>query len=106
MPLVRMLRDYGIDRFLKLLRSLGITTMNRDADHYGASLILGGAEATLQEICNMYGTLARAVLMDNRDIGHMSKRLHPRRRIAGGPIGSQTRMGGTKPHTMGLSLTM
>ncbi len=75
-PLVRMLRDYGIDRFLKLLRSLGITTMNRDADHYGASLILGGAEATLQEICGMYGTLARALLMD--------KRLHPRRRIAGG----------------------
>lgn len=61
-PLVRMLRDYGIDRFLKLLRSLGITTMNRDADHYGASLILGGAEATLQEICNMYGTLARGLL--------------------------------------------
>ena len=83
-PLVRMLRDYGIDRFLKLLRSLGITTMNRDADHYGASLILGGAEATLQEICGMYGTLARALLMDNRDLGHMSKRLHPRRRIAGG----------------------
>ena len=58
-PLVRMLRDYGIDRFLKLLRSLGITTMNRDADHYGASLILGGAEATLQEICGMYALLAR-----------------------------------------------
>ena len=83
-PLVRMLRDYGIDRFLKLLRSLGITTMNRDADHYGASLILGGAEATLQEICNMYGTLARALLRNNGDSGHMSKRLHPRRRIAGG----------------------
>ena len=58
-PLVRMLRDYGIDRFLKLLRSLGITTMNRDADHYGASLILGGAEATLQEICGMYALLAK-----------------------------------------------
>lgn len=58
-PLVRMLRDYGIDRFLKMLRSLGITTMNRDADHYGASLILGGAEATLQEICGMYALLAK-----------------------------------------------
>lgn len=61
-PLVRMLRDYGIDRFLKLLRSLGISTMNRDADHYGASLILGGAEATLLDVCNMYKTLAQALI--------------------------------------------
>lgn len=59
-PLVRMLKLYGIDNFLQLLRSLGISTMNQDADHYGASLILGGAEATMWDIANMYGTLARS----------------------------------------------
>ncbi len=61
-PLVRMLRSYGIDRFLKLLRSLGITTMNHDASYYGASLILGGAEATLWDICNMYITLTQELI--------------------------------------------
>ncbi len=65
-PLVRMLRSYGIDRFLKLLRSLGITTMNHDASYYGVSLILGGAEATLWDICGMYGNLAQALIKEER----------------------------------------
>lgn len=60
-PLVRMLTEYGIERFLTLLRSLGITTMNKNADHYGASLILGGAEAKLLEICELYRKLSLGV---------------------------------------------
>lgn len=67
-PLVRMLRNYGIDRFLKLLRSLGITTMNHDASYYGASLILGGAEATLWDICNMYNTLVQIQLKEKGEM--------------------------------------
>ncbi|MCQ2335661.1 MAG: penicillin-binding protein 1C [Paludibacteraceae bacterium] len=60
-PLVRMLKEYGIERFLTLLRSLGITTMDKNADHYGASLILGGAEAKLIEICELYRKLSSGV---------------------------------------------
>ncbi len=62
-PLVRMLKEYGIERFLSLLRSLGITTMNKNADHYGASLVLGGAEAKLLEICGLYRKLSLGVLV-------------------------------------------
>ncbi len=72
-PLVRMLRSYSIDRFLKLLRSLGISTMNRDADHYGASLILGGAEASPWDIAEMYRQLVnKLITKENSDLSQSS----------------------------------
>lgn len=54
-PFVRMLRDYSYNRFYEDLKQLGISSLNREADHYGLSLILGGAETSLWDICNMYG---------------------------------------------------
>lgn len=57
-PSVRMLELYGADRFLVLLRELGFTTINRDADHYGLSLILGGAEISLETLARAYYYLA------------------------------------------------
>lgn len=53
-PFVRMLRDYSYNRFYEDLKQLGIRSLNREADHYGLSLILGGAETSLWDICNMY----------------------------------------------------
>jgi penicillin-binding protein 1C len=58
-PAVEMLREYGTERFLQLLRSMGIRTLNRTADHYGLSLILGGAEASLEDMTNLYAGLSR-----------------------------------------------
>lgn len=58
-PAVEMLRDYGTERFLLLLRNLGIRNLNRTADHYGLSLILGGAEASLEDMTNVYAGLSR-----------------------------------------------
>lgn len=57
-PFVRMLRDYTYTRFYDDLKQLGITSLNRGADHYGLSLILGGAETSLWDLCNMYGGMA------------------------------------------------
>lgn len=54
-PFVRMLKDYSYARFYDDLKRLGITTLNREADDYGLSLILGGAEVSLWDVCNMYG---------------------------------------------------
>lgn len=54
-PFVRMLKDYSYTRFYDDLKRLGITTLNREADDYGLSLILGGAEVSLWDVCNMYG---------------------------------------------------
>jgi penicillin-binding protein 1C len=60
-PAARSLRVYGVDRFARLLRSLGLTTLFRKGDDYGLPLILGGAEVTLWEITSLYAGLARAV---------------------------------------------
>lgn len=60
-PLVRMLSQYNTGRFMSLLKSLGMTTLHRNEDHYGASLILGGSEGTLWDICGMYASLARVL---------------------------------------------
>jgi penicillin-binding protein 1C len=58
-PAIRLLRDYGIQRFLDRLQDHGFTTLNRDADYYGLSLILGGGEVTLFELAQVYASLGR-----------------------------------------------
>lgn len=60
-PAVRMLQSYGIPKFHHILNKLGLTTINRPADSYGLSLILGGAEATLWDLSGVYSSLARSL---------------------------------------------
>ena len=59
-PTVRMLAQYNSGRFLSLLRSMGLTTLDRSADNYGATLVLGGAEGTLWEMTGLYASQARS----------------------------------------------
>lgn len=60
-PAVYMLRDYRYERFHQLLRNMGMSTLTQPADHYGLSLILGGAEATLWDVTGMYASMARTL---------------------------------------------
>ena len=65
-PAVRSLRLYGVDRFARLLRSLGCTTLFRAGDDYGLPIILGGAEVTLWDMAALYAGLTRSALgMEN-----------------------------------------
>ncbi|MBX9851489.1 MAG: penicillin-binding protein 1C [Cytophagaceae bacterium] len=57
-PAVKMLQDYGMEKFHINLKKLGMTTLNRPANHYGLSLILGGAEGTLWDLASIYRNLA------------------------------------------------
>lgn len=57
-PFVRMLNEYTYTRFYDDLKGLGMTTLYQDPGHYGLSLILGGAETSLWDICNIYGGMA------------------------------------------------
>jgi len=59
-PAARSLRVYGVDRFARLLRSLGLTTLFRPGAEYGLPLVLGGAEVSLLEITGLYAGLGRA----------------------------------------------
>ena len=57
-PAVRTLVLLEPEPFYDQLKKLGFSTLTRDADHYGYSLALGGAEVTLLELTNAYRTLA------------------------------------------------
>jgi penicillin-binding protein 1C len=57
-PAVRTLVLLGYEPFYDQLKKLGFSTLTRDADHYGYSLALGGAEVTLLELTNAYRALA------------------------------------------------
>lgn len=58
-PAVKQLQLYRTERFYYLLRKLGIKSINKGANHYGLSLILGGGENSMWEISNVYASLAR-----------------------------------------------
>lgn len=57
-PLVRMLSLYTVGRFMEDLKWLGMKSLRYDEEYYGASLILGGAEVSLWDLCQMYRCLA------------------------------------------------
>lgn len=61
-PAVTMLQKYGVPKFHTFLRQIGLKTINRPASHYGLSLILGGAEATLWDVTNTYAHMGRSLL--------------------------------------------
>lgn len=60
-PAVYELKEYRYEKFYELLKRIGITTLNQPADHYGLSLILGGAEGTLWDITGVYASMARTL---------------------------------------------
>lgn len=60
-PAVYMLKEYRYERFHGLLKNSGLHSLNRPPDHYGLSLILGGAEGTVWEITGMYASMARTL---------------------------------------------
>lgn len=58
-PFVHLLKDFGLEKFHLSLQQLGMTTLTKGPDHYGLTLILGGAEGTLAEITAMYAQMGR-----------------------------------------------
>ena len=57
-PAVRMLQDFGLDRFHQYLKQLQLKDLKYNANHYGLSLILGGAESNLWDLCKSYAALS------------------------------------------------
>jgi len=60
-PFVNVLQDYKVDKFYNFLQKCRYTHISKGPDHYGLSLILGGAEASLWELCSTYAGMARAL---------------------------------------------
>ncbi|MDL2282839.1 penicillin-binding protein 1C, partial [Parabacteroides sp. OttesenSCG-928-G06] len=61
-PSVQLLRQYSVPKFYTFLRQIGLTTLHKPAGHYGLSLILGGAEATLWDVTAAYINMGRSLL--------------------------------------------
>jgi penicillin-binding protein 1C len=57
-PSVLMLQDFGVPTFYEELRKFKFSTINKPANHYGLSLILGGAECNLWDLCRTYAGLS------------------------------------------------
>lgn len=60
-PAVKLLQQYKYARFYDLLKQLGMRTLNRPADNYGLSLILGGSEVTMWDLAGIYAGMARTL---------------------------------------------
>lgn len=57
-PAVRMLQEFGLDRFHHYLKALKLKDLKYNANHYGLSLILGGAESNLWDLCKSYAAMS------------------------------------------------
>ncbi|RFC55029.1 penicillin-binding protein 1C [Brumimicrobium aurantiacum] len=66
-PAVYLLKQYGIDKFLHKLRAIGQHQISKSAEHYGLSLILGGAETTLWDIANSYAGMTKTLNFYNQE---------------------------------------
>ncbi len=60
-PAVKMLQQYKYQRFYDKLKQIGLSTLNKPADHYGLSLILGGSEVTMWDLAKAYMGMARTL---------------------------------------------
>jgi penicillin-binding protein 1C len=57
-PAVRLLKEYGLQRFYNQVQKMDMKHIDQPADHYGLTLILGGAESSLMEVTQVYAGLA------------------------------------------------
>ena len=60
-PFIKMLQDYSVEKFHFNLKRLGLSTINKPANHYGLTLVLGGAEASLWDLTSAYCGMARTL---------------------------------------------
>ncbi|MBU2937926.1 penicillin-binding protein 1C [Lacinutrix sp. C3R15] len=60
-PAVRMLQEFGLDRFHHYLKELKLKDLKHNANHYGLTLVLGGAESNLWDLCKSYASLSSTI---------------------------------------------
>ncbi|MBS1512545.1 MAG: penicillin-binding protein 1C [Bacteroidetes bacterium] len=73
-PAVKILQQYKYQRFYETLQRCGISTLNRSADTYGLSLILGGCEVTPWDLAGVYASMARSLNHENKNQGKMDEK--------------------------------
>ena len=72
-PSVLMLQSYGVNKFYEQLQRFRLRDISRSADNYGLSLILGGAESNLWDLCRTYAGMSGTIDYFNRNQGKYRK---------------------------------
>ena len=60
-PAVLMLQDFGVNKFYEELQKFKLRDISKQPDHYGLSLILGGAESNLWDLCRTYAGMSATI---------------------------------------------
>jgi len=60
-PAVRMLRQYGLDKFYMDLGKMNLGGIDKPAGHYGLAMVLGGAESSLFELTKTYAGMGHTL---------------------------------------------
>jgi penicillin-binding protein 1C len=60
-PAVKMLQAFGLEKMHDYLQKMNFTNINRPANHYGLSIILGGAESNLWDLCKNYAAFSSTI---------------------------------------------
>ena len=68
-PAVLMLQEHGVNNFYELMQKFKLRNINKHPDHYGLSLILGGAESNLWDLCRTYANLSSTINYFNTSDG-------------------------------------
>ncbi|MES2545055.1 MAG: penicillin-binding protein 1C [Bacteroidota bacterium] len=68
-PAVLMLQDFGVHKFYDELQKFKLRDISKHPDHYGLSLILGGAESNLWDLCRTYAGLSSTINYFNKNQG-------------------------------------
>lgn len=66
-PFVILLRKYGMEKFNALVKRMGMLTISKMPDHYGLSIILGGAEGKLWDLVGMYSAMGATLSAPEKD---------------------------------------
>ena len=61
-PAVRVLNYVGLQSFYNLIERLQLAYLNRGPEHYGLSIILGGGESSLWDLCRLFKGFAQNYL--------------------------------------------
>lgn len=57
-PAVRMLQDFGVESLYHYLQKMELKDIDKGPEHYGLSLILGGAESNLWDLTKSYAAMS------------------------------------------------
>jgi penicillin-binding protein 1C len=68
-PAVLMLQEFGVNKFYEELQRFKLRDISKPADHYGLSLILGGAESNLWDLCRTYAGMSSTINYFNANNG-------------------------------------